>query len=161
MRARMRTRTSTAPIVNILVNSPIDNTKPLIIKRRLDQTLREVRQHWCKAQGFSASQTANVFLVWKGIRVSDFNSCKGIGVSVDSDGNPDASTGGVVRGNIHLEAVTEPILQQLRRNEAEAGDGDGDGDDEEEVETLRLVFKTKDKDSYNIRARLVSFPSAS
>ena len=105
----MRTLTSTT---TMLINSPIDNTKPLIIKRRLDQTLREVRQHWFKGQGFSAAQAANAFLAWKGIRVSDFNSCKGISVSADPDvnpdANPDASTGGVAPGNIHLEAMTEP-----------------------------------------------------
>jgi len=158
MRSRMRTNTSTAPIVNILVNSPIDNTKPLVIKRRLDQTLREVRQHWCKVQGFSPAQTAEIFLVWKGsIRVSDFVSCKGIGVKVDSTGNLDAGAGGVMRGNIHFEAMTEDILQRILSGEGADGDEEEEREDDSNEETLTLVLKTKGKEGCVIKVRPVSF----
>ncbi|KAF8245324.1 hypothetical protein K440DRAFT_634459 [Wilcoxina mikolae CBS 423.85] len=154
MRSRMRTTTSTAPIVNILVNSPIDNTKPLIIKRRLDQTLREVRQHWCKVQGFSPAQTADIFLVWKGsIRVSDFVSCKGIGVKVDSSGNLDVSAEGVMKGNIHFEAMTEDILQRVLSGEGADGDEEEDKEDGSDEGTLTLMLKTKGKEGCEIKVR--------
>ncbi|KAF8536015.1 ubiquitin-2 like Rad60 SUMO-like-domain-containing protein [Trichophaea hybrida] len=154
MRSRMRTITSTAPIVNILVNSPIDNTKPLIIKRRLDQTLREVRQHWCKVQGFSPAQTADIFLVWKGsIRVSDFVSCKGIGVKVNSSGNLDASAEGVMKGNIHFEAMTEDILQRVLSGEGADGDEEEDKENGIDEGALTLMLKTKGKEGCEIKVR--------
>ncbi|KAI5808453.1 ubiquitin-2 like Rad60 SUMO-like-domain-containing protein [Pyronema omphalodes] len=170
--ARLQQQVSSAPIVNILITSPIDKTRPLIIKRKLDQTLKEVKEHWCKVQGFTQEQIESIFLVWKrSMRVSDYVSCKSLNIAVDGDGKGEGDGGdnnegngeekeGWTGGNIHFEAMTTEIFNRIEAGE-ELEDEEEDEEEtelkkqkEEDGERISLVLKTKgNKDEFKIKVR--------
>ncbi|OAX77519.1 hypothetical protein ACJ72_08182 [Emergomyces africanus] len=150
------------PIVKILITSDLPNTNPLIVQRRLNQDLRDVRRAWCGRQGFSDDMTASVFLTWKGRRLFDVTTCKSLGVQEekekglllplpirdyydddedDDSGHDDGSI------EVHMEAVTEKLYEEKRRQASSAsqvqfgragavGDGDEDEDDDEDEKAL-------------------------
>ncbi|CCX14242.1 Similar to hypothetical protein CIMG_07255 [Coccidioides immitis RS]; acc. no. XP_001243359 [Pyronema omphalodes CBS 100304] len=157
--ARMQQQISSAPVVNILITSPIDKTTPLIIKRKLDQTLREAREHWCRMQNFSPEQTETIFLVWKrSMRVSDYVSCQSLNIAVDENGRGNNDGEGWNGGNVHFEAMTTEIFNRI-----EAGEELEDEDEEEkqqkrqkeeDEERMSLVLKTKgNKEEFKIKVR--------
>ncbi|KAJ9300226.1 hypothetical protein DTO271G3_2343 [Paecilomyces variotii] len=112
------------PIIQILITSNIENTMPLIVRRKMSQRLRDVRLAWCKRQGFDKDMTASVFLTWKGRRLFDVTTCKSLGIGRQNR----ASSQGLWDVNdelgdkeetmqIHVEAVTDlpvaPSRQQI------------------------------------------------
>jgi hypothetical protein len=98
-------------IVQILITSEIENTKPLIVHRKASQSLREVRLAWCKRQGLPEEMQLSVFLTWKGRRLFDVTTCKSLGVNNvnnNSDGFPDFHYQSVDDGpRVHMEAVMD------------------------------------------------------
>ncbi|RWQ99545.1 ubiquitin-2 like Rad60 SUMO-like-domain-containing protein [Paecilomyces variotii] len=112
------------PIIQILITSNIENTMPLIVRRKMSQRLRDVRLAWCKRQGFDKDMTASVFLTWKGRRLFDVTTCKSLGIGrqnrASSQGLWDVSDelGDKEESmQIHVEAVTDlpvaPSRQQI------------------------------------------------
>lgn len=110
-------------------------------------------------------------------RVYDVTTCKSLGLEVDSFGNI------TLRGaenkedveKVHLEAVTEPILKQIKAEkvqESQTGIGELEGDnaDGDEAENehpqeeslIRLVLKANKKPDLKLKVKPVSckYPSA-
>lgn len=108
------------PVVRILITSKIPNTNPLILCRKLSQRLREVREMWCKKQGFPDAYASKVFLLHRGRRYWDYTTVKRLGIDVDSSGNvyrvDDPYKEGV--DNVHVEAVTEEMFAQITAEKA-------------------------------------------
>ena len=107
------------PVVSILITSRIVNTKPLIVNRKLHQRLKDVRLAWCQRQGFTADITPTILLVWRGRRLFDVNSCKSLGIGVDTYGNIVTKGGNDFLGEenrqVHIEAMTEEIFEQQKK----------------------------------------------
>ncbi|KAL9080068.1 MAG: hypothetical protein Q9157_001091 [Trypethelium eluteriae] len=121
------------PVVQLLITSPIEGSCPLIVKRKLSQRLQEVRAAWCSRQQFPPPITeVDVFLTWRGRRIFDVTSCKSLGIAVDAlgttfipgqkkgfsdrEGFKDDDEDGAVK--VHLEAVTEEILELSKKEKA-------------------------------------------
>ncbi|KAI9787861.1 MAG: hypothetical protein M1816_007428 [Peltula sp. TS41687] len=127
-----------APIdskLSILITSRIGATNPLIVQRKLSQPLKDVRLAWCKRQPtFDQDTTDSVFLTWRGKRLFDVTTCKSLGIGVDVDGNivtkgEKADALGDENKQIHMEAMTQEIFDEVRkaRQKNPAGGGGGGG----------------------------------
>ncbi|KAA8905570.1 ubiquitin-2 like Rad60 SUMO-like-domain-containing protein [Sphaerosporella brunnea] len=160
LRARVQARAAQAPqesnqpVIYILITSDIANTKPLMVKRRYDQPIKDVRLVWCEAQKFTPAQTNEVFLVWKNrIKLADRVSCKGIGVALDPSGEPNGD--GVIAGKVHFQAMTQELFERAisgpREEEEELPEEKKKEEPEEGL--IRLVLKSKGKDEYKLRVR--------
>ena len=104
------------PIVSLLITSDIPDTNALIVNRKLSQRLREVRNAWCNKQQFTAETAQTVVLTFRGKRLYDYTSCKGLGIGVDTDGNivmrGEKDVFGETNRQIHVEAMTEEMLKE-------------------------------------------------
>ncbi|GIK06803.1 hypothetical protein Aspvir_002455 [Aspergillus viridinutans] len=101
--------------VQILITSPIDGTKPLIIHRKMSQSLRDVRLAWCNRQNLSTTLQASIYLTWKGRRLFDVTTCRSLGLDISetSNGDEDIDKYPQVDGKplrIHMEAVTDKLV---------------------------------------------------
>ncbi|PWY65020.1 hypothetical protein BO94DRAFT_356409 [Aspergillus sclerotioniger CBS 115572] len=108
-------------IVQILITSKITNTKPLIVRRRMHQPLKDVRLAWCNRQQFSKEMQASVFLTWKGKRLFDVTTCRSLGIQTDrgifvgmKEYDPFQVDGENVQ--VHMEAATEESLSNNLRH---------------------------------------------
>ena len=101
-------------IVQILITSEIENTKALIVHRKMSQSLREVRLAWCKRQGFTEEMQSSVFLTWKGRRLFDVTTCKSLGFNI-TDIRSSMADEGTMR--VHMEAVTEDLFTSKRQQQ--------------------------------------------
>ncbi|KAI9755140.1 MAG: pre-rRNA-processing protein pno1 [Chaenotheca gracillima] len=154
--------------VELLITSLIEGSKPLIVHRRLHQRLKDVRLAWCARQGFEEEETKTVFLTWRGKRLFDVTTCKGLGIEVDADGDL------LVRGKkdpradgrkIHMEAMTDIIYEARKRMRETHGSPSGDleaSDRSPEVapappaeKQIKLVIRSKAYDEF----RLIVKPS--
>ncbi|PVH95998.1 hypothetical protein DM02DRAFT_617505 [Periconia macrospinosa] len=54
-----------SPVVQLLMTSEIPDTKPLMVKVRLDTTLEKPRSAWCARQGFTPAQARDIFITFK------------------------------------------------------------------------------------------------
>ncbi|SZF03110.1 unnamed protein product [Blumeria hordei] len=114
--------------VEILITSVIENTKPLRIKRKLCQRLKEARLIWCEKQPIGLDAEGRslrdiVFLTWRGKRLFDVTTCDSLGLCVNfTGGSLTDETAIQSSSNIHLEAWTEETLRahesQMRANQA-------------------------------------------
>ncbi|EEQ88734.1 hypothetical protein RJZ56_007904 [Blastomyces dermatitidis] len=147
------------PIVRILITSDLPNTNPLIVQRRLNQDLRDVRRAWCSRQGFDDDMTASVFLTWKGRRLFDVTTCKSLGVLEDkekgllqplpirdyyNDSDDDGRDSEWLE--VHMEAVTEKLFEEKRRQAMKASQGGSGGSDEDEYDDGDNDDDDEDKD---------------
>lgn len=101
-------------VVQILITSEIENTKALIVHRKMSQSLREVRLAWCKRQGFTEEMQSSVFLTWKDRRLFDVTTCKSLGFNI-TDVRSSMADEGTMR--VHMEAVTEDLFTSKRRRQ--------------------------------------------
>jgi len=125
------------PVLQILVSSSIPNAGPLLVRRKLSQRLKEVRQVWCERQGFDAELSAKITLTYKTRKLYDVTTCRSLGLEVSPDGrviNEEAEArrkeaklwgGGSDDqddpeddGRVHLVAVTEEDLERQKREKA-------------------------------------------
>ncbi|VDB90821.1 BgtA-21130 [Blumeria graminis f. sp. tritici] len=114
--------------VEILITSVIENTKPLRIKRKLCQRLKEARLIWCEKQPINVDAEGRslrdiVFLTWRGKRLFDVTTCDSLGLCINFSGGSLTNEAAVhSSSNIHLEAWTEETLRahesQIRTNRA-------------------------------------------
>ncbi|RAK98315.1 small ubiquitin-related modifier domain-containing protein [Aspergillus ibericus CBS 121593] len=102
-------------IVQILITSKIANTKPLIVRRKMHQPLKDVRLAWCNRQQFSKETQASVFLTWKGKRLFDVTTCRSLGIQTNrgsvfglKEYDPFQVDGEDIQ--IHMEAAVEDSL---------------------------------------------------
>ena len=110
------------PVIQILITSPILNTEPLIVSRRISQRLKDVRLAWCARQSFTPEFTPMVFLTWRGNRLFDVTTCKSLGIAVGPDGNILLKGRRDIMGEedrqIHMEALTEEIFAERQRSKS-------------------------------------------
>lgn len=149
------------PVVQILITSNLRNTKPLIVQRKLSQRLRDVRIAWCRRQGFSEEMTATVFLTWKGTRLFDVTTCKSLGVQKE-DSDPflmgdDMSNEDGEEIHVHMEAVTEELLEAQKKQEREESTEPGenapaaeDDGETQQQQRVRLTLNSPGIDEFKL-----------
>jgi hypothetical protein len=156
-------------VVQILITSRIANTEPLIVSRKITQRLKDVRVTWCQRQGFTPDFMNSVFLTWRGKRLFDVTTCKSLGIAVDQDGivlmKGQRDILGEEDWQIHMEAMTEEILEQYKKEKKHAA-GEGDTEDHEGEEELvaqpkqeaqvRIILRAKGVDDFKLIVKPVS-----
>jgi len=143
------------PILEVLISSEIDGTKPLLVKRKLTQSLKEVRLAWCDKQSNGGQPMASniknsIFLTWKGKRIYDVHTCQTFNLNFDSTGKP-LGEGVDSNGRVHLEAWTEDLYKAYQKTQAAKSQREQDGGEEEEavveeveVKKIKLFLKSRD-----------------
>lgn len=158
------------PVVSILITSRIANTNPLIVNRKVSQRLKDVRMTWCQRQGFSPDFTAAVFMTWRGKRLFDVTTCRSLGIGVDFNGNivmkGQKDILGEEERQIHMEAMTEEILEETKRQKQREADGDGPGEVEAQEDQpaapdqkepqVRIILKAKGYSDFKLIVKPVS-----
>ncbi|RHZ62691.1 small ubiquitin-related modifier domain-containing protein [Aspergillus thermomutatus] len=101
--------------VQILITSPIENTKPLIVHRKMSQSLRDVRLAWCNRQNLPTTLQASIYLTWKGRRLFDVTTCRSLGLDIseippDDEDIDKYSQMDAKPMRIHMEAVTDKLV---------------------------------------------------
>ncbi|KAK5321873.1 hypothetical protein LTR93_006111 [Exophiala xenobiotica] len=140
------------PQVRILIQSDIPDTKPLIVKRKASQSLKQVKEFWCKKWGLDDSMTRKVFFTWRGTRLFDSTTMRGIilklkkdyrqqsaSVSLDDGGEEEDEDKDKDKdpseGNIMLEAMTPELYEEKQRQREREQQAQTQQDEEhEEVE---------------------------
>jgi hypothetical protein len=111
------------PVISIFIRPQIPGTQPLLVTRKWNQRLKEVRTAWCQRQDFVADFADTVILTWRGIRVFDVASCKSLGIELDMNGQPILSgRDGIDESGerIVLVATTPALIEEEKRAAAEA-----------------------------------------
>lgn len=156
------TNTQEDDVVQILITSEIENTKPLIVHRKVSQSLKEVRLAWCKRQGFTEGMQSTVFLIWKGRRLFDVTTCRTLGVKPmenSSDSFTRSSFDDQKTKRIHMEAVTEDVLASRRQqkqphvpvSESQTDSGSSDEGDRKENSLIKVILKCPGLVDYGIK----------
>jgi len=168
------------PAVKLLITSPIEGTKPLIVFRKLSQRLQEIREVWCKRQEFSKETSDQVFLIHKMRRVYDVTTCRSLGLSVAADGQTIVMKGAEMMDGVdqvHLEAVTDQAFAELKaakeRDEKKrsgllnamdeiqavaSGDMQELAEPEVEEKLTRILLKAKGQKDFRLKVRPVRVP---
>ncbi len=156
------------PTIEILITSKIEGTKPLKVRRKLSQRLKEVRLSWVNkqtidGQPYDQSLRAAIFLTWKKIRVYDYTSCTSLGLKIDGRGKFSGDRDGVDdEGRIHMEAWTEEAWEIYEKRKAAKQKRDQGGSDDEaaareakekSVPKTKLIMKARDLEDYKITVR--------
>ncbi|KAL4757035.1 small ubiquitin-related modifier domain-containing protein [Aspergillus foveolatus] len=104
-------------VVHILITSEIANTKPLVIQRKMSQSLKEVRLAWFARQDLPKDFQSTVFLTWKGRRLFDVTTCKSLNISAyTNETSPfDEFFSDADACRVYMEAVTEEIYAARHR----------------------------------------------
>ena len=161
------------PVVKILVSSCMEQTKPLMVYRKLSQNIRDIRLAWCQRQGFDQSHTDRVFLIHKMRRVYDMTTCHSLGLETDADGNITMKGAEGKEGvdQVALEAVTDDIYktmldekakEEAKRRKLWEVDAENDAEDEAipaqppQAERVGLVLKAKGKPDFKLQVKWVS-----
>ena len=153
------------PVLRILITSSIENTKPLIVNRKLSQRLKDVRLAWAEHQGFAPDFADTVFLTWRGKRLFDVTSCKSLGIDANGRVQIKGDVLGDEEGRIHMEAMTPEILEAHKRarNDAKTRE-EGDGPDgvettlptREAEAMVKIILKAKGFEDFKLIVKPVS-----
>lgn len=148
------------PIIEILIQSSIPETKPLLVRRRASQPLAEVRLAWCQRQLFDKAMTSKVFFTWRGNRVFDVTTCRNFLTQTEKENGRDVfetdwESKATESPRIEVIATTQEILEQSRKRQetlkAAADTGEDnivEADDEPAVSgpvkerKLRIILKS-------------------
>lgn len=151
------------PIVEILVTSCMEGTNPLLVRRRLNQRLKEVRLSWCDKQSlngapFPPHMRPSIFLTWNGKRLFDASTCKHLGIKLGSDGRFSGDGEGFDdSGRLHFEAWTEDLFmayQNQVQSQQEGGEGEEEAEETQEpADKIRLFLKGRDTEPFRIRVK--------
>ena len=151
------------PVLEILVTSQIEGTKPLIVKRRFKSRLLEVRKSWCDKQRLedqpmfpSPEAQDGVFLTYKGKRLYDLTACASLGLKIDADGRVINDFESDTNGRVHLFAWTDNLFDEHQRIEERKAQGIEEEDylqEKIEEERLRVTLKSKDNGEHKLKAR--------
>lgn len=147
------------PAVSLLITSKLPGTDAVIIKRRLNQRLRDVRIAWCSRQGYEDAETARMILTFRNRRVFDLNTPKSLGIGVDEFGNVVTEGQSDVLGEadrkIHMEVVTEEMYEEILKEEEKKRKA-GQEDVEEDQPALSEKPKPERQTRIILRAKGVS-----
>lgn len=143
------------PVLEIFISSRLESTKTLVIKRKLHQRLREVRQAWCDKQQWDGEPMADelkdsIILTWRNKRLFDSMTCASLNLDFSTNGDLDSSGDGFHGGKIHMEAWTNDLWEEC----CKAAEAEEISDDEEAIEEvvpepstkMRLILKAQSKD---------------
>jgi hypothetical protein len=153
------------------------NTAPLLVKRKLSQSLGAVREAWCQKQNLPRDVADQVFFTWRGRRLYNVTTCQRLGIEVDARGHvvraDDRDKDGAAK--VHVVAMTEELLRREKMDKARqaGGEGDdpaaesethgggvGDGDGDEPARSskreVKIIVKARDKKPVQVRVFSVS-----
>jgi hypothetical protein len=134
-------------IIEVLVTSQIDGTKPLLVKRKLSQRLKEVRLAWCdhqanEGQPMGSEIKDSIFLTWRGKRLYDVTTCKSLNLNIDSSGKISSQGEGVdTNGRVHLEAWTEDIFKSYQKKQAA------------KLQKIRLFLRSRELGEFKLQVK--------
>jgi hypothetical protein len=114
----------TAPAVQLLITSELPNTKGILLKVRIDQTVETARKAWCTKQGFTPAQTNELFLTYRDRRLYDSTTIEVLGIKVDDHGNISVPGDPTIYDEtklpkIHVDAWTPSFKAQFDKQMAE------------------------------------------
>jgi hypothetical protein len=151
------------PVVEILVTSWIEGTNPLLVRRKLNQRLKEVRLSWCDKQALQGGPMlpqlrAAIFLTWNGKRLFDASTCKHLGIKMGADGRFASDGEGFDdHGRLHFEAWTEDLFAAYQNSNQQQQDGGEDQedaeDDQDQPERIKLLLKARDMEPLRLKVK--------
>lgn len=159
--------TEAEPVVDIILTSYLQSTKPLRVKIRLSQQLGIVREAWCRKHGFTDEVMRDIFLVYRLRKIYDMSTCRSLGLDVDSSGRliMKGAENNLAATEVHLQAADEEIFQQLKNGtlsadgplfqEAAAPEIDGP-DSSIASEKVNLVLRANSRADFKISTKPVS-----
>ncbi|PSN60382.1 hypothetical protein BS50DRAFT_614100 [Corynespora cassiicola Philippines] len=111
-------------VVELLIDSFIENTKPLLVKIRSGTTMETARDAWTGRQGFSPDVASSVFLTWNMKKLFGSTRIDRLGLHVDENGTVTVDGDSNIYDEenlpkIFLEAWTEDLYKQRQRELAE------------------------------------------
>ncbi|KAK5061131.1 hypothetical protein LTR84_007673 [Exophiala bonariae] len=166
------------PEVRIMIISSIPDAQALIVKRKVSQPLKQVREFWCTRNKLDPKVTAKVFFTWRGTRLFDSTTMRGpiqklkndqaakqrdifengdMDDDDDDDGDANSEVEDPSHGHIELEAMTPEIFDERQREkERKAQMSDDEDDDYDEREQEAAAREEEEKLKGSIIIRLVS-----
>ncbi|GME28417.1 Small ubiquitin-related modifier SUMO [Neofusicoccum parvum] len=120
-------------------------------RKELRQRLQEVREAWCKRQGFNEEMTDSVFFTFKGRRLFDVATCTSLGLVADGFGNVymkdnrewDENDGRITVEAVTLDIYNEDMREMKRQREVEPAP-EPEPEPEPEPKRIKIIIKTKD-----------------
>jgi hypothetical protein len=114
-----------APVAQLFISPEIPDSKPLMVKVRIDSTLEKTRLAWCDKQGFSPDMTKDVYFTWKDTRVYDSTTVKRLGIQIEPNGNLSVDGDSNIYDDVnppkvYVQAWTDALFQQHMKDEAAA-----------------------------------------
>lgn len=159
-----------APTAEILITSKIPGTDVKVIKRRIDQRMKEVRLAWCSCQQFSDLESQRIVLVFRGSRVFDVDTPRSIGIGVDTFGDVvvegERDSLGSVDRRIHMEAMYEEDLERLakereRAQDLELDDAEFEPPPEPQEPQIKIILRARGMEDFKLIVKPVrSFPNS-
>ncbi|KAL3470689.1 ubiquitin-2 like Rad60 SUMO-like-domain-containing protein [Aspergillus californicus] len=153
-------------VVQILITSKIENTKPLMVHRKMSQPLKGVRLAWCTHQNLPTDLHPLIFLTWRGRRLFDVTTCRSLNIDVhDSTFAKELSPFGDIFSDtddfrVHMEAVTEEMYASRNRTSPNNAGCDQtpskstESQDAEQHTLSEIVLKCPRLDDFKIRVTL-------
>jgi Ubiquitin-2 like Rad60 SUMO-like len=163
------------PEVLLFITSPIPGTfQGVLVKRRISQNLRLVKDAWILAQRkqglqLSSEYADKIFLTWKGNKIYSATTLRSLGVGPAQAKNLRLLGSGGTSGwdKLHMEAWHEEMYEEeQQRKEKEKKRLLGELDDDEEREEreeekpaedkIRITLKAKDQEPVRTSAGLAT-----
>lgn len=168
-RARAKENGEKAAVAQLFISPEIPDSRPLLVKVRIDSTIGKARQAWCEMQRFDDEMVRNVFFTWKGTRIYDSTRIESLGIKKDAHGNlfVDGDTNLYDDTNVPkvaVEAWTEKLFQQRRKEDAaeaearkKAAEASPEVEEKEptpppvvKVNKVRLILKAKGREDFKL-----------
>ncbi|KAK3306545.1 uncharacterized protein B0T15DRAFT_144150 [Chaetomium strumarium] len=170
----LQARQSHDAIVKVFLESRVPGAdKPMLVKRRLNQTCQLILDVWVATatrEGIEIPDdlASSLFLAWKGNKIYGHSTLSSLGVEVDERGNLKHSQGdGYSRGGIQLEIWSEQGYAEYLKHRGKeravlgADDGDLSGSEGEEEplppppkkKGIKIVLKAKEHEPLKLSTR--------
>ncbi|KAL4900628.1 hypothetical protein BDW74DRAFT_161847 [Aspergillus multicolor] len=151
-------------VVHILITSELANTKPLIIQRKMSQSLKGVRLAWCARQNLPKELHQDVFLTWKGRRLFDVTTCRSLNICAHTkEQSPfDEFFTNADDCRVNMEAVTEEIHAARHRSQLNMVESNrtfpvlAELQDAEQHAGIEIILKCPGHSDYKIHAPVVA-----
>lgn len=159
-------------IVQLLIDSDIPDTKPLLVKVKSDTPLSRPKEAWCQKQGFTGEGMSKVFMTWKNRKIFDYTKIHRLGLQIENgfvtiEDDPTIYDDENLP-KIHIEAWTQELWKKRQEEDAlEAARAKNSIVEVEEPEPapapalepqnnqVRLILKAKGKADFKIAVRSV------
>ncbi|KAL3417270.1 hypothetical protein PVAG01_11270 [Phlyctema vagabunda] len=163
--AELQQQTVSDPIVEIFVSSMIEGSKPVMMKRKISQSLKMVRIIWCDKQVIDGRPLdpptkSSIFLTWRNQRLFDITTCRAMGLRADEHGKLISNGDGFDSdGRLHMEAWNDDLfmdhqrkIEEERRRLTEASlpqseaepEEEAESEPEQEVRRIKLIVRARD-----------------